>query len=377
MIEVTDKSKCCGCSACAGACPVQCISMIADKEGFKYPVADPNICISCGKCEQVCPMTFSRPASEKKAYAARIPQYEPSSSSGGVFSALAENVLSSGGVIFGAAFDEALKLRHIKVTDKTMLGQLRGSKYVQSDMVGVYHQVQDELSDGKTVLFSGTPCQVAGLKKFLNKDYPHLFTVDIACHGVPSPEVWNRYVREKGTDLVHVNFRDKSEGWRKYNIAYTYKERTEKVRFDMDPYMLLFLQNISLRPSCYDCSFRNGGNCSDVTLADFWAIKDVMPEMNDGKGVSAVIVNTLKGESLVKQLGHLEEVKYEDAVKSNGGFFTTFEIPASRNEFFKGLDAAENLNRYIRRFIKTKSACREAYERLHTLLATIKRRILS
>ena len=376
MIEVTDKSKCCGCSACAGACPVQCISMTADSEGFKYPVADPNICISCGKCEQVCPMTISRPGYEKKAYAARVPQYEPSSSSGGVFSALAENILSDSGVVFGSAFDDELKLRHVKINDNAMLGKLRGSKYVQSDMTGVYQQVQDELTEGRKVLFSGTPCQVAGLKSFLGKEYPELFTVDLACHGVPSPKLWERYVTEKN-DLVHVNFRDKSEGWRKYNIAYIYKDRVEKIRFDKDPYMLLFLQNISLRPSCYDCSFRNGGNCSDLTLADFWAIKDVMPEMNDDKGVSAVIVNTSKGESLIKEICYPEEVKYEDAVKSNGGFFTTFEIPAARDEFFKGLDAAENLNRYIRRFIKTKSACREAYERLHTLLATIKRRILS
>lgn len=377
MIEVTDKSRCCGCTACAGVCPVQCISMNADSEGFKYPIADTNICISCGKCEQVCPMTTSMQDSQKLAYAVRVQQYESESSSGGVFSALAERILSDGGVVFGAAFDEKLKLRHLKVNDRSVLGQLRGSKYVQSDILGVYQQVQDELSDGNRVLFSGTPCQIAGLKNFLDKDYPELFTVDLACHGVPSPEVWSRYLREKGEDLIYVNFRDKSSGWRKYQIAYTYKDRIEKVRFDRDPYMQLFLQNISLRPSCYDCAFRNGGNCSDVTLGDFWAISDVCPQMNDGRGVSAVIVNTPKGMSFINELPQATEVKYEDAVKSNGGFFTTFEVPVTRNDFFGGLDSAADLSKYIRRFVKTKSLLREVYERLHTVLASIKRRILS
>ena len=377
MIEVTDKSRCCGCSACAGVCPVHCISMVADSEGFKYPSVDPDLCISCGQCELVCPMTAPNKCSENKAYAVRVPEYERVSSSGGVFSSLAEKALEEGGVVFGAAFDEKLHLQHIKVEDRSMLGQLRGSKYVQSDMTGVYRQVRDELSYGRKVVFSGTPCQVAGLQKFLGKDYPELFTVDLACHGVPSPKVWDRYVREKGKGMLGVNFRDKSEGWKKYHIAYIYKDRTERIRHDKDLYMQLFLQNISLRPSCYDCAFRNGGNCSDLTLADFWAVVDVLPEMNDGKGVSAVIANTAKGKELIKGLTQSIEVRYEDAVKANGGFFSTFEVPAGRNDFFQGLDAAEDLKKYIRRFVKTKSAVREAYERLHTVLATIKKRILS
>ena len=322
-------------------------------------------------------MGASKQDSLKIAYAVRVQRYEQESSSGGVFSALAERTISDGGVVFGAAYDENMKLRHLKVNDMSMLGYLRGSKYVQSDMGGVYQQVKDELTDGRRVLFSGTPCQIAGLKNFLDKDYPELFTIDLACHGVPSPEVWSRYLREKGENLIHVNFRDKSAGWRKYHIAYAYKDRIERVRFDRDPYMLLFLQNISLRPSCYDCAFRNGGNCSDVTLGDFWAVADVCPQMNDGRGVSAVIVNTRKGKSLVNELPQAIEVKYEDAVRSNGGFFTIFEVPVARNDFFEGLDSTTDLIKYIRRFVRTKSFISEAYERLHTVLASIKRRILS
>ena len=244
-------------------------------------------------------------------------------------------------------------------------------------MTDVFRQVRDELSDGKKVMFSGTPCQVAGLKSFLGKGYSGLFTADLACHGVPSPKVWENYVKEKCDGLLGVNFRDKSDGWRKYNVAYIYEDRTERVRFDKDPYMLLFLQNVSLRPSCYDCTFRNGGNCSDVTMADFWSVADAVPEMNDQKGVSAVIVNTAKGKESVNELTVAAEVKYEDAIKANGGFFSTFEVPAARAEFFLGLDKADDLEKYIKRFIKKKSAVREAYERLHTVLAKIKRRILS
>lgn len=322
-------------------------------------------------------MDASEPDFQKIAYAVRVPQYEPLSSSGGVFTLLAERIMSDGGVVFGAAFDESLKLRHVRINDMSMLGCLRGSKYVQSDMNGVYRQVEDELSESKKVLFSGTPCQVAGLKKFLGKDYPELLTLDLACHGVPSPEVWRRYVDEKGDGLVHVNFRDKSCGWRKYHMTYTYKDRIEKVRFDKDPYMQLFLQNVSLRPSCYDCTFRNGGNCSDITLGDFWAIADVCPDMNDGRGVSSVIVNTPKGKSFTSDLPEPVEVRYEDAVRSNGGFFTTFEVPDVRNDFFAGLDSARNLKKHITRFVKTKSLFREIYEKLHTVMASIKRRILS
>ena len=351
--------------------------MVSDSEGFKYPLADPGLCLSCGQCDQVCPMDDSVLVSHRMSFALRVPKYEPSSSSGGVFSALAEKVLSDGGVVVGAAFDNQLNVRHIKVDDISDLQLLRGSKYVQSDTVGVYNQVQDQLDYGRKVLFTGTPCQVAGLKNFLGKDYSQLITIDIACHGVPSPKLWAKYVMEKGDGLEHVNFRDKSEGWRKYHIAYIYKDKVEKVRFDKDPYMQLFLQNVSLRPSCYDCAFRNGGHRSDVTLADFWAISGSVPQMDDDRGVSAVIVNTENGQGLINEYPQAVEVKYNDAVRSNGGFNTTFEIPTVRNEFFKGLDAASDLNKYIRRFVKTKSCIREAYERLHTILASIKRRILS
>ena len=377
MIQVTDKSKCCGCSACAGVCPAQCITMVPDSEGFLYPSADSVFCLSCSQCEQVCPMNASKSDIQRTAYAVRVPKYEPVSSSGGVFSALAERILSDGGVVFGAAFDKRMNVRHIMIDKPSELELLRGSKYVQSDTTGIYQQILNLLSSGRKVLFAGTPCQVAGLKNYLNKDCPELITIDIACHGVPSPKLWTKYVMDKGDGLEHVNFRDKTKSWRKYHIAYIYKDKIEKVRFDKDPYMQLFLQNVSLRPSCYGCSFRNGGNRSDITLADFWSVAGAVPHMNDDRGVSAVIVNTAKGQELINELDQAIEVKYEDAVRSNGGFFSTFEIPAARDEFFQGLDVASDLNTYIRRFVKTKSCIREAYERLHTILASIKRRILS
>ena len=381
MIEVTDKSRCCGCSACAGVCPVQCITMAYDTEGFVYPDADAQRCISCGRCEDVCPMKTSVQHFVKKAYAVRVHKYESESSSGGVFSALAEKVISGGGVIYGAAFDKELTLRHIRIADMADLGLLRGSKYVQSYTEGIYQQVQKDLSYGRKVLFSGTPCQVAGLRKFLNEDYSELLTVDLACHGVPSPKVWSRHINEKGKGLFGVNFRDKSSGWRKYNIAYSYRDRVERVRFDKDPYMQLFLQNVSIRPSCYDCAFRNGGNQSDMTLGDYWAISQTKSDLNDGRGVSVVISNTRKGELLINELKAtdciVQPVEYKEAVKVNGGFSASFAVPTGRDEFFKGLDAADDLHKYISGFVRTKSFVRVAYERIHTILAKIKRRIMS
>ena len=381
MIEVTDKTRCCGCSACANICPVRCITMTADSEGFRYPSADPHACISCGRCDEVCPMNSHVSSQDRTAYAVRVPRYEAESSSGGVFPALAEQVLMEGGAVYGAAFDEEMRLRHIRVKDFAGLQFLRGSKYVQSNIEDAYMLAHEDLSCGRKVLFSGTPCQIAGLHKFLGRNYPGLITVDLACHGVPSPKVWDRYVKEKGPGLVNVIFRDKSFGWRRYHLAYVYKDRTDKIRYDRDPYMQLFLQNLSIRPSCYDCAFRNGGNSSDITLGDFWAVAESVPEMNDGRGVSVVVANTQKGEEIIKGFNTADflvrNVRYEDAVKSNGGFFTTFDVPVRRSEFFKGLDAVEYMNKYISGFVSTKSCLRDIYERLHKILASIKRRIFS
>ena len=233
MINVTDSSKCCGCSACVNTCPVKCIVMHRDGEGFDYPVADVSSCISCGKCDDVCPMVSPVASSVMNANALRILEYESESSSGGVFPALASLVLEQGGVVVGAAFDSKLHLKHTIVNDKEGLARLRGSKYVQSEIGETYAQTRDLLDLGVNVLFSGTPCQIAGLLKYLNKPYDNLLTVDLACHGVPSPGVWEKYVRDSG--MTGVRFRDKSDSWKRY-IASTMGSTSSKIASpDMPP----------------------------------------------------------------------------------------------------------------------------------------------
>ena len=355
--------------------------MKADAEGFLYPSADADACISCGMCDRPCPAPSEIDPQNRKSYAVRFTEYEPVSSSGGVFSAVASQILAAGGVVFGAAYDSELGVEHVAVKDAADLGRIRGSKYVQSRIGNACEQVKEALEDGVKVLFSGTPCQVAGLLDYLEKDYDNLLTVDFACHGVPSPEVWARYVTEAGEGLMNVNFRDKTSGWRKYDVAYIYKDRTVRIRHDKDPYMMLYLQNVNMRPSCYDCEFRCGGNRSDLTLSDFWAVSKVLPKMDDGRGVSAVISNTAKGSAALESMKcvagiEMTEIRSEDALNGNGGFTGRIQVPSGRDAFFAGLDDAGDIRKHISMYVEKKSCIKDMYDRLHSFLAHVKRSIL-
>ena len=380
MINITDSSKCCGCSACVNTCPVKCIVMHRDGEGFDYPAADASLCISCGKCDEVCPMISPVASSPINAYALRIPEYESESSSGGVFPALASQVLDQGGVVAGAAFDSKLHLSHIIVNDKAGLAKLRGSKYVQSEIGETYAQTRDLLDLGIEVLFSGTTCQIAGLLKYLHKPYDNLLTVDVACHGVPSPGVWEKYVQDLGVN--GVRFRDKCDSWKRYKVAYSYSGRVKKISVSSDPYMMSYLRNMNVRPSCYDCKFRAGYHCSDITLGDFWNVSNVCPKMDDGKGVSAVLVNSAKGQQAIESLKqsfegvNIQNIKYDEATSHNGGFVKKIDVPASREEFFAGFAQSKDIRAYIKKYVELKSCLRDLYDRFHTYMSLIKRRVL-
>ena len=208
----TKTDECVGCGACENVCPVKAISMQENEEGFLYPVVDSDLCVSCNKCNHVCPVQKNeKKAVVSKAYAAwnKDDAILRGSSSGGVFSILAQYVLRKGGVVCGAAFDEGNVVKHILVENAADLEKLRGSKYVQSEIGHIFVQIKDLLKSGRQVLFSGTPCQVAGLNSYLEKDFDNLLTVDVACHGVPSPKVWQKYIFELGKDVSQFNFRDK------------------------------------------------------------------------------------------------------------------------------------------------------------------------
>lgn len=321
MIKISNKETCCGCEACAQKCPKSCIAMEFDEQGFRYPMVDESQCIDCGLCESVCPVIHQdSPRKPKVIYGAinNNEQIRLDSSSGGMFTVLAEMVLDKGGMVWGAKFNEQCEVVHDCVETKPTLELLRGSKYVQSHIGLSFQKIKAELKKGRIVLFVGTPCQVAGLRRFLKEDYPNLYFIDFLCHGVPSPGVWKKYLEQqfgKGTCLKNIKFRDKIHGWEKYCFSleqYFPKEKNTVKhieRRNKNLYMRAFLHDLILRPSCYNCPARSFKSGSDITLADLWGAWVTMPECNDDKGCSCVAINTEKGKQLFKQVQNVISAK--------------------------------------------------------------------
>ena len=313
MIKITDPSKCCGCTACAAICSHGAIEMHPDKLGFLYPVVDVAKCVDCGLCDKVCsfvPDTREGRSVPKTAkvdvFAVRHKESEilAQSQSGGAFSAMAEQVLKRRGLVYGAAFDESHMVRHIRIDALEGLPALRGSKYVQSDIMGIYGQILRDLRNGLEVLFTGTPCQVAGLKSYVPKTLQDgLLTMDFICHGVPSPAVWKDYLdymSRQGT-IVKANFRDKSvAGWKEHKETFIYSNGVKKVA---DSFRVLFYKNIMLRHSCSVCPYNVINHKSDVTIADFWGVDEIMPQMDGPEGTSMVVCNSEKGQELMERAG--------------------------------------------------------------------------
>lgn len=327
MITITDKHNCCGCSACSSICPKHCITMQADNEGFLYPKVNEAECIDCGLCEKVChelhPFEERKP---QKVYAAinKDEEVRLKSSSGGIFYLLAEKIIAEGGIVFGARFDEQWQV----VIDyaETMEGvkAFMGSKYVQARMETAYTDAKRFLTEGRKVLFSGTPCQIAGLRKYLRKDYDTLYTVDIVCHGVPSPFMWKNYIEELSKNykesiesIEEINFRNKEKGWNRYCFSIRWPNKEIKERRRKNLYMRGFLANLFLRPSCYNCSVKSFKSGSDITIGEFWGIEAVDPQMFDDKGTTLFIVNTCKGDTLLQKLSFLLKKENNEVLKKN------------------------------------------------------------
>ena len=355
MIQITNKIDCCGCSACAMKCPKHCITMQTDSEGFLYPVVNKEACIDCGLCEKVChelhPYEKRNPLN---VYAAinKDEQVRMNSSSGGIFYLLAEKTISEGGVVFGARFDEDWQV----VIDyaETMEGikPFMGSKYVQARTANAYKDAEAFLKQGRKVLFTGSPCQIAGLHHYLRKEYDNLTTVDFVCHGVPSPKVWQRYLDEVVTSgkqaINDVKFRNKSNGWKKFNfvLSYNQEEKTHSLCswHQQNHYMRAFLSDMILRPSCHECRAKQGSSHSDITIADFWGINKEMPEMDDDKGTGLILVNSDKGfQSL--DWGRLtnKESSIEVASKYNKGMSSLTKPHPNRAKFFEALDTSPSV----------------------------------
>lgn len=327
-----DLNLCTGCTACAAVCPVRCIEMVPDVDGFYYPKADSALCISCGACDRVCPVGKAVPVNfEREVYGAYSLDCaeRARSSSGGVFSLLARRVLEKGGVVYGAAYDENYRVCHIGVVDIKGLSRLRGAKYSQSFLGDTFGCVKADLDAGKAVLFSGTPCQVAGLRSYLGRDHSGLITVDLVCHGVPSPAAWKEYVKYRAeTDAsgvlpVRIDQRSKHTGWSRYRYSnlfeYPKGERYSSMSGD-DLFMKLFVEDHINRVSCGDCHFKGSDRCSDITLGDLWGVWDFDPEMDDDGGTSLVLINSSVGREVfesVKSKLKYKVISEEDATRYN------------------------------------------------------------
>ena len=348
MIKIDDNKDCCGCNACIIACPKQCISRTTDSEGFWYPVVDLSKCIDCSLCEKVCPELNENQESKPLECLAAINndlEIRKNSSSGGVFFELARLTIQDGGVVFGAKFNEKWEVVHDMSKTLDYLSMFRGSKYVQSDTIKTYSQVKDYLKNNTKVLFSGTPCQIAGLKRFLRKEYEKLITVDFICHGVPSPFVWSKYLDALPLDrnkIQSISFRDKAKGWKLFSLSIQGENFHYHKKLNEDLYVRGFLKDLYLRPSCYSCSAKAGKSGSDITLADFWGIQNIKPEIDDDKGVSAILLNTTKGNEYFNR-ANLSTYKcsYEEILKYNPSLVQSVKEPLGRVQFFEKFNNSE------------------------------------
>ncbi|MBP5505159.1 MAG: Coenzyme F420 hydrogenase/dehydrogenase, beta subunit C-terminal domain [Bacteroidales bacterium] len=325
-VSVLNPNECCGCTACYATCPTRAITMQADEiEGFLYPLVNEDKCINCGKCLRVCKDVH--PYDEKqKVYAcwSKDDSLRAKSSSGGVFSLLAEKILVEGGAVCAVGYsDDCKECLHKIIRTTDGLDDLRRAKFVQSKKYDVFIDTKAVLESGVKVLFCGTPCEVGGLRQFLGKEYENLFTCDLICGCVSSPMVYRTYIdylnKKFGAHTVSVNFKDKRKGWRGKAIAVEFDNGKEYYNsiFD-DDYCVSFHSRFNIRPSCFNCKYRSLQRVADITLGDFWAIEKYMAEYDDNRGTSFVLVNTIKGDILLKGLDmylHPMEIDFEEYAK--------------------------------------------------------------
>lgn len=369
MIDIREKKQCCGCTACVNICPKQCIEMQEDEEGFLYPSVNQDICIDCGLCEKICPELNQKQAKKPIAiYAAKHQNDEIrlSSSSGGIFFALTEKVIKEKkGVVFGCKYDEDWNVVHSFSETLEGCKAFRTSKYVQSNMGNCFKQVKDFLLKGRFVMFTGTPCQIAGLKGFLRKEYDNLLTVEIVCHGVPSPGVWRKYIEDvKNSTLLatpsdfkskpiitNINFREKQSNeynWLEYGFVIHGKANLETNKkttlistiYYKAPFMKGFLADLYQRPSCYKCPAKALKSGSDLSIADYWWIHQVRPDFMDTKGISLVYVASEFGKKFFEScnIKYIHTDSAEDIEKGylfQGAAFHSAKEPKNRKRFFE------------------------------------------
>ena len=347
MIEIKEKEYCCGCGACAQKCPVHCIEMVEDKEGFLYPRCNIERCVNCEQCVSICPVINKSTGIDrlKGCYVCYSCDdvIRVNSSSGGLFSLLAMETLKEGGTVYGAAFDSDYMVHHIRIDHINQIYAIQKSKYLQSRIEDTYVSAQKDLQDGRRVLFSGTSCQIEGLKKYLGREHDRLLTVDILCHGTPSPMIWRLYLnslnKNNSKRIIDINFRNKELGWKNYSLKISYDtDEYYSISHYYDTYMNLFLSDVILRPSCNNCQFKDINIAADSTLGDAWGINKILPIMDDDRGTSLLMVHTEKGEEYVKKLKnkiHFESIELDKILPPGADSRVSVKKHPKREEFFE------------------------------------------
>lgn len=362
-MDLCKMELCTGCAACANACPKRCIQMAADTEGFLRPVVDAAQCVDCGACQRACPILHPVTCDNKTVAYAAIHKDEGirmESTSGGVFSLLCQWIFDRGGIVFGAAYADDFSVEHRCVRSMDELAILRTAKYAQSRIGNSFQAVKQYLNDGQWVLFSGTPCQVGGLRDFLGKEYERLVLVDLVCHGVPSPAVWSQYIdyRSKmdasGAAPTTINLRSKETGWPGYSAYFGYENGAHySAKCTEDPFLRCFVGNLCLRPSCYECRFKGISRASDFTLGDYWGVWSQLPDYNDGKGTSIVLIHSEKGRKIWPELEgqmRLQQVDAAHCMDENESALVSAVLSENRTEFMMRY-ASEDFQMLVQEFL--------------------------
>lgn len=344
-----NKSECCGCTACQQICGHNAIEMKTDSEGFIFPVKNLSACVNCGLCEKVC--SFVSPSYKNQtqgvyAAMAKSTSIRSKSSSGALFYIIAKKIIEQGGVVYGAILDDDLQVRHVATTSLVELNKLRGSKYVQSALHNTYREIRAQLLKGRMVYFTGTGCQVAGLKAFLMKDYDNLITSDLVCHGVPNQKLFNKHIsyleHKHNGKVIGYQFRD-NKNWGGCEIV-TITQASGNVRtfrlptYNLSPYLYSFMYGMTSRMSCYKCPFAKIPRQGDITLADYWGVKKYFPNLDISRGISLILANNNKGKFFLDELKSeliFEESNINDAAKENRNLTANTSMPEIRKTIFK------------------------------------------
>lgn len=357
---VCNPELCTGCMACVHRCPNHCIHWVKDREGFSYPEIDYRNCINCGFCRKICPV-LNRPKDDHKKPVTKAvvntdDAVRMSSSSGGIFSALAGWIINQGGAVCGVVSDEQ-GVHHQICKTHAELAAMRGSKYVQSEIGNVYIECREILNSGRKLLFTGTPCQIAGFKAYLGREYENLYLQDFICHGVPSQGVWQLYLDQQaelaGSNLESVSFRNKSNGWRNYSLVLRFKNgKIAAQPVTENIYLRGFVQSLFLRKSCRICAFKQIHRQSDITLADFWGVGEQVPQMSDDKGTSLVLLHSSKGADLyhaVRDEVKEKDADFDQAIRSNPSMLISVGSTKIRDHFFASLQKSKDYTKTYHR----------------------------